>query len=428
MYCLLSISLIAPRFGAQAFVSTSSSTGRPSVHRRSAHSLNTAFEWLADDRENQQSAYSSLTWLDAAELKPDSADKEFDVEMPLYPIGATYLPSKTTHFLNNMEPRNVQMALDLGRLRVDRKFCVVLSATDTGRIASVGTVMEVVDIEMQRVEKDTIRKIQVTCRPEATVDIVSIVNPEAASWESRIRKLPEYLKANVKYRKDTAQVDGNDVLVTSILEDYNIVREFYLSGVGSDNLPPYAVENLRESLPAWTSCNFDTETGFWFSLEQWQTLCNTVRDQQQSILSTNRNEVMVAAAAAKGGILTLPIHASDLPPEVRRQLQDMEVEAQEDFTEMGMDPCLDFQVLLSLPSYPEKLQLLSTMITRERQRLEMLQQQVPSAPVPRDFQEQPRAGAWFDDSAWEKPPEIGDAIDEVVSAEESMAFNSTQCQ
>jgi len=285
--------------------------------------------------------------------------------------------------------------------------------------------MEVVDIDVQRVEEDMIRKIRVTCRPVATVVIASIVNPQAASWESQIRKSPDYLKALVKYREDLADFAANHELVTSILDDYNTVRDLYLSGVGTQNLPPYALENLKESLPAWTIQNFGTDNGFWFSLEQWQTLCNTVRDQQQAILSTDRNEIMIAAASAKGGPLKLPIHISDLPPDVRRRLQDMEVRAQADFVKMGMDPCLDFQVLLSLPSYTEKLQFISIMVSRERRRLETLQRQDPPPDPFRIAKEPARRGAWFDDSAWEVSPE-SNAKSEVLGMD--LEFNSTQCK
>lgn len=390
----------------------------------SAHILNTAFEWLADDRESKQPYYSCLTWLDPSSIL--EGDGQFDAEMPLYPIGATYLPSKTTHYLNNMEPRNVQMALDLARLPTDRRFCVVLSAADTGRIASVGTVMTVVDIDVQRVEQEAlmIQKIRVTCRPVATVDVISIVNPQAASWESRIKKSPEYLKAMVRYRCDAVDKVGLSPLVTEILENYNAVRDMYVSGIGTQNLPPFAVKVLKEALPEWTAASFGDDVLFWVALEQWQTLCNTVRESQQMTLSTSRNEIMVAAASAKGGPLKLPIHEADLPPDVRRQLQQLEVQAQKGFTEIGMDPCLDFQILLSLPSYTEKLQFLLTMISRERQRLQNLSIESSTFVSATSVQSQPRKGAWFDDSAWEASSTRQG--EDLVSQQEDLSFNSTQ--
>jgi hypothetical protein len=277
-----------------------------------------------------------------------------------------------------------------------------------------------------------IRKIRVTCRPEATVDIESIVNPQAASLESRIKKSPEYLKAKVRYRE---VADDDDIvdheLVASILEDYHAIRQLYLDGTGTRHLPPFAIKNLNEALSEWTVDNLQSDgQSFWSSLEQWQTLCNTVRESQQMRLSTDRNEIMVAAAAAKSGPLKLPIHEADLSPEVRRQLQDMEVKAQQDFLDMGMDPCLDFQVLLSLHSFTEKLKFLSTMIGRERQRLESLQNhdlRVDQESI--EIPKQPRKGAWFDDTAWEAPmgrnPEDELVVEDKVR-KEALSFNSTQ--
>jgi hypothetical protein len=426
--------------GGKAFTAPKSipaSFRRNQLAKRSwkAHSLNTAFEWLADERENNQKAYSCLSWIDvAAALTPDrdEVSSAAHVEMPLYPIGATYLPSNTTHYLNNMEPRNVQMALDLARLPMARRFCVVLRASDTGRVASVGTVMFVMDVSIQRMEGGDIRKVQVTCRPEATVDILSIVNPQAASPENLIRKTPEYLTALVKYRSDMTVIKGenDDAIVESMLCDYNAIRNLYLSGRGSGNLPPYAINNLRDALPEWIASDLDSDNGnFWVSLEQWQTLCNTVRENQQMTLSADCNEIMVAAASAKGGPLKLPIYIYDLPPLVRGQLQQLEVKAQKDFISMGLDPCLDFQVMLSLPNYTEKIQFFASMISRERARLERVgeTEEFVTPNVSTSGQEQTRRGAWFDDSLWTVPPASLSEVEEVEEIELSgdNTFNVT---
>lgn len=338
-----------------------------------ACNLDTAFEWLAEDRENEQPAYSSLFWLDPStgSGSPSKGDDSDDmIEMPLYPISATYIPSKTTHILNNVKPRNIQMVIDLAHSSIHRQFCVALSCTDTGRIAAVGTVMSIVDFDVERVDNDEIRKIRVTCRPEAAVDIKCIVNPEVASWESKIREKPEYLKAKVQYRKDMELIGKEEDLVTSILEDYTAVRQIYLKGTGSQNMLPSAVNALDDALPEWTSANFGEN--FWESLEKWQTLCNTVRENRKRLVSIETNELMVAGACAKGGPLKLPIHMEDLPPEVQREIRNMEVSAQLEYFKMGMDPCLDYQVLLSLPAYSKKLEFFSTMISKERKRLESM--------------------------------------------------------
>jgi len=378
---------------------------RPSPLKLNSFDLNTAFQWLADERENDQPAYSSVCWLDPTSSSSDvnNSSTADTVEMPLYPIGATYMPSKTTHLINNVKQRNIQMALDLERFqRDDRQFCVVLSCIDTGHIATVGTVMSIVDMDVHReaVEKDSIQRIQVTCRPEATVDIRCIMNPKASSWESKLRDIPEYLKAKVRYRTDmgiTGKKEDNNKIISSILDDYNTIRNLYLNGTGTQFLLPFAIEALEDGLPEWTDSNLVED--FWLSLEQWQTLCQTIRQCQLVMLSSDVNELKIDAARAKDGYLNLPIHMEDLPKETRCEIQNMEVLAHENYIKIGTDPCLDFQVLLSLPTYREKLEFLSTMISRERKRLESLSDE----PIPDSVEvpEKPRKGSWFDDSMWD---------------------------
>ena len=114
------------------------------------------------------------------------------------------------------------------------------------------------------------------------------------------------------------------------------------------------------------------------------------------MLSTDRNEVMVAAACEKGGPLKLPIHVEDLSPEVRYRLAEMEVQAQTDFARLGLDPCLDFQNLLCMNRRVDQLEFLSKMISRERQRLEALSQEEPREQETKKDSDTPRRGAWFE--------------------------------
>lgn len=360
------------------------------------HTLNTAFEWLATERALEHEAYAGISWLDPSrDSEISCTNGDSTVEMPLYPIGSTYLPSETVHTLNNVHPRNIEMALDLIRSQ-DRRFCVVLYAADTGRIAHKGIVMRVVDLNIQDEGDGEIRRILVKCRPEKVVAIESILNPEAFSRESQIRKSKEYLRAKVRLQSPILVVSEGETedIIADLTEDYNAVRTMYKDGVGKRDLPHY-ITDFSESLPEWTSRNFKTDIDIWKSCEVWQTLCNTLREGRQMILSADRNEAMVAAAMKKGGPLNLPIHIEDLEPDVRRELVDMEVQCQADFQKLGMDPCLAFQALISLETVLERLRFLSWMVRRERNRLESL------ALTERNFEKEddlelPRKGAWFE--------------------------------
>jgi hypothetical protein len=90
----------------------------------------------------------------------------------------------------------------------------------------------------------------------------------------------------------------------------------------------------------------------------------------------------------------------------RRRVQALELEAQQAWRDVQMDPCLDFQVLLSLPTKPTRLRYLSMMIRRELCRVTAIastssnsleRSQETSKPT---ASAQPPRGAWFDDGLW----------------------------
>lgn len=252
--------------------------GLPSSHFPALHSsLTSALESL--DNQDRDDSAPLLQWMDPAgddrptttvSAKSSSCTKI----LPLYPLPAVYLPNtepSNSCLLRNTERRNVQMALDCG---VGGEFCVVLRAIDTGRIATIGTVLRVVHLDVQRTRGSTqhrqvnattpaetqattdnniedIQRILVTCRPVSTVHILHIENPQAASLEHRLRHPDEYLWASVRVR---AEEDVENTIVVQSLcdqieQDYKTVRELYLEGVGADDLPPFCRDRLQEALP-----------------------------------------------------------------------------------------------------------------------------------------------------------------------------------
>jgi len=446
------------------------------VVRLSAHYLTSAIESLARERaareredygdDDENYFYRGLKWFDPTSdlLRPqdgeeedaptsDSSEKDSEVAttimtLPLYPLPAVYLPytssSNVTHTLINIEPRNLRMARDLlspvspGGAPDERRFCAALRAVDSGRVASVGTVLRIIDHE----ENIDGTRMVLTCLAEHPVEILNVVNPQAASWENRIlRRSDEYLLARVRVVQPQ-QPSGNgfdERLVDRVVEDYNHVRNLYSrSRIAKLDLPPFARDTVSQSLPPLAKSNFtlDGGTGIWDLAQTWQTLCNTVREGRQIRLSSDRNELVVAAGMKqqrkKSQPLKLPIHVEDLSREDRQRVQDLEVEAQSEWVErVRLDPCLDFQVLLSLlagstgdggagtdgniATLPRLLHFLARMIRRERIRLEEQEEEElevssadfatvaagnstgtdgPSSSPPR------RKGAWFNDEDW----------------------------
>ena len=382
------------------------------------HNLQTAWEWLADQRMEEE-GYQHLSWMDVndesqvvSEDNPQNNSNDEDDELfslPLYPVPAVHLPCTGVNYtLNNIEPRNVKMALDLTNEAVkieDRKFCVVLRALDTSRLSTVATVMRVLHIDEQCWPDGSTSRIIVTCQAEGLVDIVSIENSEAETRLKKLMRSPDYLRARVRRRQqhdpEKYLKDDNNLqeVIQQMVLDYQFVRSMYVDGVGQAEVPVFARENLLTSMGDWEVDDFTTEDSFWNAAYSWQMLCNTVREGRQISLSSDRNEIMIAEASKKGGPLKLPIHLEDLPPDVQRRIQSMEVERQKEFAlKCRMDPVLDFCVMLHLDYFPERVQLLARMVSRERERLTEIALLRPlTKETAKDIpSEASRKGAWFE--------------------------------
>ncbi|KAL3906182.1 MAG: hypothetical protein SGILL_009375 [Bacillariaceae sp.] len=259
------------------------------------------------------------------------------------------------------------------------RFCAVLRAMDTGRIASIGTIMRIVDAEEQlHYGTEDIARIRLTCQAEGLVEIRGIEN--GAGWsEKRLTKSSEYLLARV--RPTTKEDDTDDVTVLSeklqaLVKELRTIKTMYQLDLGAEDYPPGSLPKIGEAIQ--DDCIADTEgsssmteldDAFWRLAQEWQSVCYTLRQGQQSLLSAERNERMVDAACKKGGPLKLPIHMSDLEADERQEIQRMEMEAQERHIELGIDPVLDFQVLVSLPSLDERIDWLGKIMSREQKRL-----------------------------------------------------------
>ena len=434
--------------------------GTAGSSRSALSSLTTALEWIAEDREQRSKAnnsttknipYQSITWIDPSSSSSSPSDllasrisnesRSGEWIMPLYPLEATYLPSGTNHTLNNVEPRNIQMALDLlqdqdendgdGNGAPVRSFCAVLRAVDTGRITSLGTILRILEARPQYNENDDIVRIQLHCCTEkdVLVEVMGIENPKAASRESRLRKSPEYLRARVRPIRfndigtaETIDFTTNDSkdgeqqeqqqMINQLSRDWDLVKTMYSLGIGSQQLlPPDSLTKLAMGIPDWrvlTSSN-DGISSFWKIAEAWQSICYTIREGQRQYWLAERNEQMVAASIAQGGPLKLPIHLEDLPPVVRQNLQQLDCQAQERFWDRGLDPCLDFYILLTLPTMNDRISFLAGLVARERSKLEELARDYTSTTksveeeVYDDDEDEldglpppPRRGAWFE--------------------------------
>lgn len=353
-------------------------------HRQFTSDLDTSLEWLARERQENNENYP-IDWLDAqltsASANTDIIDQEGELlRVPLYPLPAVYTPhSGENHTIVNTEPRNVQMASDLvaGKWGDRSLFCVTLRARDTNRLASVGTLMRLIDTEDRSIAGartwpgnilPTLNRVVVTCQAVGIVDIIDVENDHNSLDEG------EYRVANVKLRSFTneatqGKTDEMDSMTHQIVTDYQKVRSTYINSqsLASNELPKFA----RKAVHELADLNkLEDELDFWRLVDTWQVLCNTIRQAKQTQLQGVINEISVQVAMESKGPLELPVKRRNLPDHVQKQLEEMEQKASADYVELGMEPILDFQEIISMEDSVDRMRKLAKMIKRERARLE----------------------------------------------------------
>ena len=383
---------ILPKYSHNRYSKASHAHTHSSSSLFAAGDLPTAYEWLAEEKELE------LEWLNPAsvldnDVEDENCDKEEDlhlndskiqIRMPLYPLEACYVPlseekigERDYVILKNVEPQNVKMAFDLKRQMKEEgsaRFCTVLRANDTGRIATVGTIMRIVDLDEQYLwDGTTLARIVLKCIPEERVEIINVLNPKAWSRENRLRRSDEYLTANVSTITsssiDLEKSDGLNSEAMKILNEYEVIKRIYETDArASHDFPPFALEAIS-SLPHMDPI-IDDES-FWSAIHLWQKICFTVKEARRVNLQAIIHEKTISAAIEKGGPLNLPIHREDLPSNVRIELNQLESDAARDFIEIGIEPCLGIQHLLATRNFSDRIILFKEMVRAERIRLEI---------------------------------------------------------
>lgn len=382
---------------AHAFVgslTTSHSQGVALFADRSYSSdLDTAHEWLAKDRVlNEPDRHEEIRWLDPTTNRGNGAQTD-DVKvmrMPLYPLGAVHIPhSGENHTIINIESKNVNMAMDLVNGKWESSlFCASLRARDTNRVASVGTIMQLLDMEDRSISGartwpgnvlPTLNRVVANCMAVGVADIILI--EETCDYENH-----DYLVAHVKIRSIPQHSTGDDAHTTrtksdnigndecaakQVIDDYQKVRSIYINSqsLASNELPKFA-RNAVQTLPTFGIEDVRDEAKFWKLVETWQMLCNTIRQSKQTQLQSMVNELSVGAAMQAKGPLELPVKRRKLPLDIQMQLEGIEQSASRDFMELGMDPVLDFQEILSMGDHWDRVGKFAWMVKRERSRLE----------------------------------------------------------
>jgi len=219
----------------------------------------------------------------------------------------------------------------------------------------------------------TLNRVVVNCKSVGVVDIISIEENEYGN--------DDYMIANVKVHPlPREETDNNtnhksseelDAMAQQVIEDYQQVRSIYINSasLANNELPKFA-RSAVETLPTFSCDDIHNHKHFWKLIETWQMLCNTIRQSKQTNLQSIVNELSVTFAMQAKGPLQLPVKRDSLPIEVVSQLESLEETAARDFIELGMEPTLNFQELISLTDHWDRVAKLSHMIRRERSRLE----------------------------------------------------------
>jgi hypothetical protein len=375
------------------------------VHLAPSGDLNTNFESLLSIRRTSP----TVSFFDPNESSvpsPPSNSMGFIIEpvneppipgirLPIYPISAVHLPSDALHTLHNVQQKNIQMAYHLqkGNWRIkgqDGNFFInTLVTKDTNRLATIGTLMEVVDMEEVHNSCGELMRIRVECKARGLVKILGVEPQNEFDYMvGRVEIIEQYgfdsLSDSNDIPPEMTPLDIPSSHFEQIIEDYAAVRDLYMdeNGVGSRELPPFARDKVQTHLSTFTLQDILNPRTFWNVAECWQMLCNTIREARRSNLQSDMNEIMIESEMKKGGMLKLPIKREKLGPDVQAVLNKMEVDACEDFHSLGMDPCLNFQILIgmcegydrdsnSLNEYQiQRLLYLGRLISRERRRVE----------------------------------------------------------
>jgi len=221
-------------------------------------------------------------------------------------------------------------------------------------------------------------RIRLTCQSEGLAEIAEVEN--GSGWGAkRLLRSDEYLRARLQPLISVDERSGNNIAwqesYEAICQDLRTIKLIYQLQLGSEDYPPDTLLRLGNEIrdfPEIDPNDYDGDDLLWHLAQEWQSVCMTLRQGRQALLATERNERMVEAMCAYGGPLKLPIQMSDLDPKSRLKVQELDQDFQYEHEESGMDPILDFQVLIGLPTTTRRFGYLAKLVARERLRLEAI--------------------------------------------------------
>jgi len=281
--------------------------------------------------------------------------------MPLFPLGATYLPY-TSPVLNIFEPRYRQMYNDI-LMNGARRFCVTNVDGETGQLAEVGVVFYLDDLkEVSGQTQDRVKYVG-QHRVIGRVQLQQVLNPKAAKTRDT------YLKAEVR---DVVDVDEGD---TSKQEEE--LNDLFLEVVNTQqslNEEPRFTDAVKGRLSFGKGSGED-DKGLWGTILLWQQFL----EQRTAVVGQRMQREIQAKVTAflkdnklNEGLVNArgEVRLEDLPPPLLQEIVAIQGRFKEELDAFDTHPMGDsFQEMLQSDSHLERLALFKKTLEKERKRL-----------------------------------------------------------
>ena len=282
--------------------------------------------------------------------------------MPLFPLGAAYLPH-TTPVLNIFEPRYRAMYNDI-LFNGARRFMVTNVEPETGALAEVGVVFYL--DELKEVSEQTQDRVKYIGSHSVVkrVRLDKVLNPSVSATRET------YLKAEVTELEDEDATADTDALEEEVLKVFLELVDMQAQ-LGEE---PRFTDAVKATLAFHRGSGTD-DKGLWGTIGLWQQFLEqraTVvgnrlqRDIQKEVVEfLKENPINKKLVNSRG-----EMRMEDLPAPLAETILGIQRRYREELEAMESDPYgLQFQALLQAPSHAERLDVLKTVLETERKRL-----------------------------------------------------------
>lgn len=282
--------------------------------------------------------------------------------MPLFPLGATYLPH-TSPVLNIFEPRYRAMFNDI-LFSGARRYMVCNVDAETGRLAETGVIFYL--DELKEVSEQTQDRVKYVGQHSVIgrVRLRKILNPSVAATRDT------YLKAEVEELIDT----DADEAPTVAEEDLKQLFCDLIDAQAQLGEEPRFTEAVKDTLQFGRGTDAE-DKGLWGTVLLWQQFLEQrasvvgqkmQREIQKKVVTYLKNNEIDSGKVNSRGEMRL----EDLPLELRNEIQSIQRRYKEELEAMEADPYgLQFQALLQSDSHVERIEVFRSIIDTERKRL-----------------------------------------------------------